>query len=574
MTKSKIPLTAGKLFILVILVFVNTPALAQSVDTAWVRRYNGPGNGADGATAIAVDGSGNVYVTGGNSSGTSGDYATIKYYPNGDTAWVRTYNGPGNEADGANAIAIDDSGNVYVTGRSVGNGTSLDYATIKYYPNGDTAWVRRYNAPENSADCVYAMAVDGSGNVYVTSVIGSWPNTDYLTIKYYSNGDTAWTRRYGYSPTDYDRAYAIAVDASGNVYVTGYSDQDSTQVYNFDYTTVKYYPNGDTAWVRRYNGSGNEWDVAYAIAVDASGNVIVTGFSIESGSSWDYTTIKYYPNGDTAWLRRYSGSGNSWDHARAIAVDDSSNVYVTGRSSGSGTAYDYATIKYYPNGDTAWVRRYQGPGDDGDEASAIAVDDSGNVYVTGTSDPSFEGEPSDYVTVMYYPNGDTAWVRGYKHGPGDDNDEPCAVAVDASGNVYVTGYSYGSGTDYDYATIKYVQTTCLTIGNITICADVMTDLGGGNFRAERGVWIGDQAGENLYLYLGDNAEVTFNVNTGTVISVIYTNTKLTVNTEDYVIDNVTSLEIDAQQGRVSLGGRLHYAAGAIFQGSFSGACTL
>jgi len=109
-------------------------AFAQSVDTAWVRRYNGPGNSRDAANALAVDDSGNVYVTGeGEGSGTDFDYATIKYLPNGDTAWVRGYNGPGNSMDEANALAVDGSGNVYVTGESYGSGTSSwDYATLKY----------------------------------------------------------------------------------------------------------------------------------------------------------------------------------------------------------------------------------------------------------------------------------------------------------------------------------------------------------------------------------------------------------------------------------------------------------
>jgi hypothetical protein len=292
MTKSKIPLTAGKLFILTMLLLVSAPVFAQSVDTAWVRRYDGPVNGYDDAYAIAVDGSGNVYVTGRSpGSGTSGDYATIKYYPDGDTAWLRRYDGPENSYDEANAIAVDGSVNVYVTGESYGSGTYSDYATIKYYPNGDTAWVRRYNGPANLDD----------------------------------------------------HALAIAVDGSSNVYVTGRSEGSGTDK---DYATIKYYPNGDTAWVRRYNGPGNASDFAWDIAVDSSGNVYVTGYSYGSGTYDDYATIKYYPDGDTAWVERYNGPGNSSDDASAIAVDGSGNVYVTGRSEGSETYLDYATIKY------------------------------------------------------------------------------------------------------------------------------------------------------------------------------------------------------------------------------------
>ncbi|KPK99364.1 MAG: hypothetical protein AMJ91_08120, partial [candidate division Zixibacteria bacterium SM23_73_3] len=84
-----------------------------------------------------------------------------------DTAWVRTYNGPGNSTDETNDMAVDASGNVYVTGWSVGTGTDMDYATIKYYPDGDTAWVRRYNGPANGSDQAWALALDGSNNVYV-----------------------------------------------------------------------------------------------------------------------------------------------------------------------------------------------------------------------------------------------------------------------------------------------------------------------------------------------------------------------------------------------------------------------
>jgi len=462
-----------RLILLVVMLLVSIPDMvslsnqvfAESVDTAWVRRYNGPADSTDEAYAIAADDSGNVYVTGlSDGIGTFSDYATIKYYPNGDTAWVRRYNGPADTTDESYAIAVDDSGNVYVTGKSWGSGTSADYTTIKYKPDGDTAWVRRYNGPGNLDDKATTIAIDNSNNVYVTGWSwGSGTDYDYATIKYYPNGDTAWVRRYNGPANDTDYALTIAVDGSGNVYATGKSADTGT---SYDYATIKYYPNGDTAWVRRYNGPGNYWDCAYAIAVDGSGNVYVTGRSLQGTYpiyQWDFATIKYYPNGDTAWVRRYNGPGNNNDHAYDIAVDSSGNVYVIGSSyGGTGTYYDYATIKYYLNGDTAWVRRYTGPEnsyDSYDGAFRIALNGSNNVYVTGWSYGS--GTDYDYATIKYYPNGDTAWVRRY-NGPANNNDWASAIAVDVSNNVYVTGKSWGSGTSWDYATIKYVQFYSIT----------------------------------------------------------------------------------------------------------------
>ncbi|MDP1677920.1 MAG: SBBP repeat-containing protein, partial [Bacteroidota bacterium] len=162
----------------------------------------------------------------------------------------------------------------------------------------------------------------------------------------------------------------------------------------------------DTAWVRHY-GSGLKLagpSVATATAVDAFGNVYVTGNSYGSGTGYDYATIKYNSNGDTLWVRRYNGPGNSDDYAHSLAVDAFGNVYVTGRSDGSGTDYDYATIKYNSNGDMLWVRRYNGPGNGSDWVRSLAVEGSGNVYVTGQS-------PGACSTIKYNSNGDTLWVR-------------------------------------------------------------------------------------------------------------------------------------------------------------------
>ncbi len=448
-------------FFLATLLLTGIPVFAQSVDTAWVRRYNGPGNGSDAAHGVVLDGSGNVYVTGYSyGDGTDYDYATIKYYPNGDTAWLRRYNGSQDSLDGASTIAVDASDNVYVTGGCDGWVTVEfpklmifgDYATIKYDPDGDTAWTRRYNGPGNDLDGAFAIALDGSGNVFVTG--GSFGETsfDHATIKYLPNGDTAWVRRYNGTHDYTDVGKAIAVDGSGNVYVTGWTDYNDLIQELADYVTIKYYPDGDTAWVRRYDGPGNHWDEASAIAVDGSGNVCVTGSSLGSGTSGDYATIKYDPDGDTAWVRRYNEPGNGHDRPSAIAVDNSGNVYVTGDSPGSGTFSDYATIRYYPNGDTAWVRRYSAPGDSA-VATAIAVDSYGNTYVTGYS---WSGTDFDYATVKYDSSGNELWVETY-NGLGNGDDKAWHIAVCGCDTVYVTGESYGSGTDKDYVTIKYVQ---------------------------------------------------------------------------------------------------------------------
>jgi uncharacterized delta-60 repeat protein len=424
----------------------DSSASLGGVQEGWVARYKGPGLD-DSAQAIALDGSGNVYVTGfSDGAGTGQDYATIKYNSAGQKEWVARYNGPGSDWDLAQAIAVDASGNVYVTGFSVGSGTGLDYATIKYNSAGQEQWVARYNGPGNDFDEGLAIAVDASGNVYVTGE--SWdPATkiDYATIKYNSAGQQQWVARYDYA-AGIDNATVIAVDSSRNVYVTGDS--------GLDYATIKYSPAGQEQWVARYNGPGNDHDGATDISTDNSGNVYVTGFSVSSRGDYDYATMKYNSSGEEQWLARYDGPGNDWDLAGSIAVDNWGNVYVTGNSVGTTYPdYDYATIKYDSAGQEQWVARYNGSDHGEDDASGLAIDGSGNVYVTGSSDGA-NGFP-DYAMIKYNSAGQQQWVARYD-GPGNSYDIARAIAVDSLENVYVTGNSFCSDTDSDYATIKYI----------------------------------------------------------------------------------------------------------------------
>jgi len=430
----------------------------SGVHEDWVARYNG-GNGSDIAYAIAVDGSGNVYVTGfsvgpGSCNFVCNDYATIKYNASGTQEWVARYDGPAHDDDHATAIAIDASGNVYVTGSSIGTvWPDYDYATVKYDNAGIQQWVARYSGPGNNMDFANAIVVDASGSVYVTGAsVGSGTGFDYVTIKYDSSGNQQWVARYNGPGNGDDEAYSIAVDASGNVYVTGYSAGSGTGL--SDYATIKYDASGNQLWVARYNGPGNGTDQANAIAIDTSGNVYATGFSDGSGTGFDYATVKYDNSGQEQWVARYNGPGNDDDEAYGITVDVSGNVYVTGLSVGSGTQEDYATIKYDSSGNQQWVARYNGPANLNDDGRAIAVDASGNVYVTGFSVGS--GTGFDYATVKYDSSGQEQWVVRYD-GPASVDDQAYAIAVDASAVVYVTGYSTGLGGETDYTTIKYSQ---------------------------------------------------------------------------------------------------------------------
>jgi len=428
------------------------------VTQEWVAIYSTPIY-SNIANSIAVDNSGNVYVTGQADAGNfnSYDYATIKYNSSGIQQWVQRYNGPGQGNDYAYSIAVDRSGNVYVTGWSWGKGTNFDYATLKYNSSGILQWVQRYNGPVNNRDGANSMAIDDSGNVYVTGVSyrsGLGIYDDYTTIKYNSAGDSIWVRRYNGPGNWYDGANSIAVDGSGSVYVTGYSAIASGS--NYDYATIKYNTGGDSIWVRRYNGPVNGYDYAYSIAVDGSSNVYVTGYSWGGGTNYDYATLKYNSSGAQQWVQRYNGTGNREDYTKSIAVDRLGNAYVTGVSYGSGTDSDYATIKYNSTGVQQWVQRYNGTGNSKDYARSMALDSSGNVYVTGWSVGI--GTIYDYATIKYNTAGIQEWVQRYN---GTENyfDGANSIVVDVSGNVYVTGSS-ATGAPlpyYRYATIKYSQ---------------------------------------------------------------------------------------------------------------------
>jgi uncharacterized delta-60 repeat protein len=447
-------------YLITIILLLITSVAAGQVTQEWVARYNGPVNWWDAASALAIDADGNVYVTGSSYAEWENfaDCTTIKYNSAGDEVWVARYHRPGGYDDEGSALAVGAEGNVYVTGSSFSWYTGYDYVTIKYDSCGNQVWSAQYNGPAD--DVAVALALDPSGDVYVTGFgWGAGTDYDYITIKYDADGNQVWMARYNGPGNGEDYANDLAVDADANVYVTGASRGSDT---NSDYATIKYDCAGNELWVARYDGPGSQDDEANALAVDAQSNVYVAGGSCRGTAPDDYATVKYDSQGNETWVARYNGPGNRHDWATALAVDSHQNIYVTGASYAPYFHhYDYATIKYDSLGNELWVSRYNGPGNGLDFALALALDPGSNIYVTGYS--AGVEVSSDYTTVKYSNSGGQLWVARY-NGPGNIEDYAYALAADGFGNVYVTGSSYNSDSTSDYATIKYSQQTGVEIG--------------------------------------------------------------------------------------------------------------
>jgi hypothetical protein len=450
------------------------------VEEKWAVRYNGPVNGDDTAYAMAVDqSSGNIYVTGhSENSGTYYDIVTLAYDSSGNELWAARYDGPVNDFDSGHQIALDSSGNIYVTGISQGDHSlnPYDYATIAYDPSGNQLWAARYNGPARSTDVPYGIATDEE-NVYVTGFShGGFTHqggteADFATISYYrSNGTQRWVTRFNGPGNNGDVAHHMILDASGNVIVFG--DSEKADRYKSDLVTIAYYPsNGTQKWIAIYDGPNDIYDRPVDLTADPQGNVIITAWSEKDLTNKNITTVKYDENGNELWVATYNGPQNDDDTAMAMCTDIWGNIYVTGFSYVNSTNRgDYTTIAYSPLGDELWEAQYNGPESGRDYAVAIACDLSGNVFVTGCSKGI--GTEYDYATVIYDSNGNELWVGRY-NGPADYIDWAADIGLDSSGNIYVTGRSYTTTFDSDIATIKYSYTIPPPQVNVDIDPDTL-----------------------------------------------------------------------------------------------------
>ena len=415
-------------------------------------------SGEDLAKGVAVDSSGNIYVTGytdggldGNSSSGKQDFFLTKYNSSGTKEWTKQEGSSGD--DFAYGVAVDSSDNIYVTGytdkKFHGNNNSgrFDIFLVKYNSSGARQWTKQLGTSNN--EYASAVATDSSDNIYVTGM--TWGGldgstkpsycmsntntvkafkecTDTFLVKYNSSGTKQWVKQLEGSSKSFDKSQGLAVDSSDNIYVAGFTNgglDGNTSSGKHDILLVKYNSTGTKQWIQQFGSSKN--DFGLGVNVDSKGNIYVTGYTeggldgkTNSGER-DIFLVKYNSSGTKQWTQQLGTP--TFEEANGVAVDSSDNIYVTGWTRGKLDIYsggdDTILVKYNSSGTKQWTRQFGAPSfleksqynsssqmsSSEDKGIGVAVDSSGNIYVTGNTEGGMDGNTNsgknDIFLVKY-----------------------------------------------------------------------------------------------------------------------------------------------------------------------------
>ncbi len=425
----------------------------------WSTLFNTPTASNDVAKGIALDAAGNILITGYSENIPDKNATTIKLNSSGDNTWDYNYNGIGDNADNVHAIIRDNSNNSFLAGYTFGYEQDRNFMVMKIGAAGTMHWKNTINGTSNtqSTDDAIAISTDNLGNVYAAGFVkNSGTGYDMMVVKYNSDGDSLWAQQYNYDvANETDKAIGIAIDATNNVYVTGRSDQDAGIISNDDILTLKYSSAGILLWEKRYNGTGNGIDNAKAIQISDAGNIYVAGKTF-NGSDMDMVVLKYNSAGVQQWVKIFDGNFGD-DEVVAITIDADENIYVSGNSTTSTGDLDATVLAYTAAGSLSWSELYDSGANGNDEAKSISLDNENNIIIGVTTSPDTIAATlnGDITVVKFDIDGNQLWDATYTNALNDDASE---ATVDVNNNIIITGQT-DNGTagaaNYDYITLKY-----------------------------------------------------------------------------------------------------------------------
>ncbi|MEZ4744416.1 MAG: SBBP repeat-containing protein, partial [Bdellovibrionota bacterium] len=469
---------------------------------------------SDSLKAIAINSSEEIYVTGmslgnlGETNGGNSDIIAAKLDSDGNLIWLKQLGqttlgvtAPSGFED-AHDIKIDSIGDVYITGETGGDladtngGLLYDIYIAKLTSAGNLAWIKQLgnSAPpgidSSNIDYAYGLALDSSDNIYVTgTTFGSLAETksggyDTYVIKFDSSGNLSWARQLGNTTIGAnanaeDVGEDIAIDSSGNIFITGYTSSalGESSAGLIDIYLAKFNNAGTFQWVKQLGNttigsSGNNNDYSKSISIDSSGSLYIGGYTASSlgeasGGSSDAYAAKFDSMGTLTWLKQLGyttiggGSSNS-ETSNSIVLDASGNIYMAGETQGSlsepsGGSWDVYVAKYDSNRNLTWVKQLGattiGTGANTfDFVTKIALDNSNNIYITGQTlgelNGGIGGGSFDAYVAKFNNSGSLLWVTQLDPtliGAGANNVEySYDLVVDSSGNAYITGGTQGS----------------------------------------------------------------------------------------------------------------------------------
>ncbi|MFO0760498.1 MAG: DUF4215 domain-containing protein [Byssovorax sp.] len=353
----------------------------------WTQTYNGASNGADFWSAVVTDAQGNVYVTGGEPvAGQNYNILIRKYDANGAIVWTQSYNGAANGEDVGQGITIDPMGNVIVIGYETVAAQGKNIWLRKYTSAGVLVWTQSYDGLLHLDDYGYGVVTNAAGDLFIAASIQSVVNQgqDILVAKVAGlNGSLGWFDTFNGAGSQADEAIGITLDSAGAIVATGYT---RTAV-SFDAWTRKYTDNGVSntiQWTRTYAGVAGGTDFGFSVAADTMGNTVVAGAETVANQNFNVWVRKYDTMGNTVWTQGYDGAAHQSDQGLGVAIDAGGNVIVSGTETLANMTSDVWVRKYTSSGATLWTQTYNGAGDGNDVGNFAAVDANGNILVCGS----------------------------------------------------------------------------------------------------------------------------------------------------------------------------------------------